>query len=98
MRIAQDDTKPSNVPVKIYTQYFAPCDTYSQIGFVRSCDDYFRQVRRVRIEKLIPIIQRTLLTVELLTNINEHIPRNGNTKERLSISLSINLFSLHSSE
>lgn len=94
LKTVQDDLKPSNEPPKMYTQYFSPTDTYSKIGYVRSCDDYFRKARSSRIEYLIPITRQTLLFVELLTTINERIPPNGNSKERLSRLISIHLYIL----
>ena len=96
IKTVQDDLKPSNEPAKVYAQYFSPSDSYSKIGYLRSCDDYFRQARTSRIEYLLPITRQTLLYMELLTTINEHIPRNGNTKERLSrspIDQSLHLYS-----
>lgn len=85
----QDNFKTAtpNEPPKPLAQFFAsnPNDTYSKIGYMRSYDDYFRCVRKTRLDQILTFTRQTLLRVELLTNTSEGIPRNGNSKERQSI-------------
>ena len=50
-----------------------------------SHNDNFRRLRKEKQDQIFTITNRLLLRVELLTNTNEHIPRNTNTKERRSI-------------
>ncbi len=85
----QDNLKPLNEPLKPYTPFFSSNsnDTYSKIGYMRSYDDYFRSVRKARLDQIFTYTRQTLLRVELLTNTSPGIPPNGNSKERLSIKI-----------
>jgi hypothetical protein len=90
---APDNSKvstPSESP-KTFAQLFSSNhnDTYSKIGFMRSYDDFFRSVRQTRLDHIVTHTRQTLLRTELLTNTSQDIPRNGNSKERLSMKLEI---------
>ncbi len=56
---------------------------------MRSYSDYFKSIRKNKLDQIFTITRQTLLRIELLTTTNEYIPRNGNTKERLSIKIEI---------
>jgi hypothetical protein len=77
------------VPAKPLAQLFSSNsnETYHKIGYMRSYDDYFRSVRKARLDQIFTYTRQTLLRVELLTNTSPGIPPNGNSKERLSIKI-----------
>ncbi len=90
IKSVQDNFKTSNEPQKPYAQYFSfnSNDYHSKqhyMGYARSYNEYFKSLRKDKLDQIYAMTKRVLLRVELLTNTNECIPRNGNTKERQSI-------------
>ncbi|CAF3945844.1 unnamed protein product [Rotaria magnacalcarata] len=87
LKSVQNNFQNSNEPSKIYSQYFSfdLHDYHSKkqyMGFTRSHYTYFQIVRKDKLHEIYTKTQQLLLRLELLTNINEQIPPNGNTKER----------------
>ncbi|CAF3474289.1 unnamed protein product [Rotaria socialis] len=94
LKSVQDNFQNSNEPSKMYSQYFSfdPHDYYSKkqyMGFTRSHYAYFQIVRKDKLHEIYTKTQQLLLRLELLTDINEHTPPNGNTKERRKYEQSI---------
>ncbi|CAF3807035.1 unnamed protein product [Rotaria sordida] len=90
----QDNFQNSNESSKIYAQYFSfnSNDSYSKkqcIGYARSHNTYFQIIRKDKHNQIFIHMRQLLLRIELLTNTNEHIPRNGNSKERRKYEQSI---------
>lgn len=85
IRGSQDNSRTLNEPSKPYAQYFSFNSSRESKGHALSYDDYFKNLRKAKLDHICTLTKQTLIRVELLTNTNEHIPRNGNTKERLSI-------------
>jgi len=90
IKSVQDNFKNPNEPSKPYAQYFLSNsnDDYSKqqyMGYTRSHNDLFKRIRHDKRQQTLKIANQLLLRVQLLTNTNEHIPPNGNTKERRSI-------------
>jgi hypothetical protein len=56
-----------------------------KFGYACSHNDSLQNIRKNKLDQILARTRQTLLRIELLTNTNENIPRNGNTKERLSI-------------
>jgi hypothetical protein len=93
LKTVQDNFKNSNDPSKTYAQYFSinQNDYYSKqrvMGYALSYNDYFKKLRQDKIDQILTITKYLLLRAELLTQKNQHIPPNGNTKERQSIKIS----------
>jgi hypothetical protein len=92
LKSVQENFKTSTDPSKTYAQYFTfnQNDYYSKqqyIGYARSYTDHFNRLRKDKIEQVLFITKQLLLRVELLTNKSDHIPPNGNTKERRSMKI-----------
>jgi rabenosyn-5 len=60
-----------------------------QFGYIRSHDDKFKKLRKEKHDQTSMETIRLLLRLVQLTSNEEHVPKNVNTKERRSISLSI---------
>ncbi|CAF2687300.1 unnamed protein product [Rotaria sp. Silwood2] len=52
------------------------------MGHARSYNVYYQSIRKDKLNQIFHNTKQLLLRIELLTNTNEHIPRNGNSKER----------------
>ncbi len=90
----QDNPKTPIEPPKLYAQYFSRNSNqdYSKpqyFGYARSYNEYFKSLRKNKLDQICTITKQSLLRIELLTNTNEFTPRNGNTKERQSIKIEI---------
>ncbi|CAF3716965.1 unnamed protein product [Rotaria sp. Silwood1] len=90
----QDNFQNSNELSKTYAQYFSFNLNYSHtkkqsMGYARSYNHYFQSLRRDKRNQISIHTRQLLLRIELLTNTNEHIPPNGNSKERRKYEQSI---------
>jgi hypothetical protein len=91
-KVVQDNPKTPIGPPKIYAQYFSrnSNENYSKqqyFGYGHSYNEYFKSLRKNKLDQISTITKRSLLRMELLIDKNDHIPRNGNTKERQSIKI-----------
>ena len=81
------NTNP-NDSINTYAQYFVSDSVTSAApsadGYTRSHHDKFNKIRKEKLDQISIETTRLLLRLVQLTSIDEHVPKNANTKERRS--------------
>ncbi|CAF3886287.1 unnamed protein product [Adineta steineri] len=83
----QENLKKPTESLKPYAQYFSFTSNdlnfkQQYMGYIRSHNESFTGIRKHKHDEMFKKASELLLRVDLLTMTNEHVPPNGNSKER----------------